>query len=289
MHIIFTILPSSVLSMLVTICMLFTSVMYFGKATATPEVELVKEDKMVFDAAAYAGQGITTDGEYYYTSGSLTALSIAGLSKYDAETMELVARNFDAIPSEYRDNYGTDHIGGISYYNGLIYAAVENEAEDYPLVITYDTETLEPVNTYLLTKEFLPDGIPWLAVDSESGYLYCSQFNEVDCILAFDLDTMDFSHKINLSTPLVRIQGGEAYEGKLYLSSDVANSNDDEVYTVDLVTGEVDILCTRSLPSLAGNEAEGLTVYPMADGSLIHVLDYDKTVGIYIRHYKIAE
>ena len=121
MHIIFTILPSSVLSMLVTICMLFTSVMDFGTATATPEVELVKEDKMVFDAAAYAGQGITTDGEYYYTSGSLTALSIAGLSKYDAETMELVARNFDAIPSEYRDNYGTDHIGGISYYNNKIY------------------------------------------------------------------------------------------------------------------------------------------------------------------------
>ncbi len=289
MHIIFTILPSSVLSLLAAICMIFTSVMDFGTATATPEVELVKEDKMVFDAAAYAGQGIATDGEYYYTSGSLTALGIAGLSKFDAETMELVARNYDAIPNEYRENYGTDHIGGISYYNGLVYAAVENEAEDYPLVITYDAETLEPVNIYVLPAEPLPDGIPWLCVDAENGYLYCSQFNNVDCILAFDLDTMEFSHEITLLTPVVRIQGGEAYNGVIYLSSDVEGSNDDIIYTVDISTGEVNTLCTRSLPSLAGNEAEGLTVYPMEDGSLVHVLDYDKTVGIYVRHYKIVE
>lgn len=289
MHIIFTVLPSSVLSLLTAICMLFTTVMDLGTATVTPGVELIKEDKMVFDAAAYAGQGIATDGEYYYTSGSLTALGIAGISKYDAETMELVARNYDAIPKEYRENYGTDHIGGISYYNGLVYAAVENEAEDYPLVITYDAETLEPVNTYVLPSEPLPDGIPWLCVDGENGYLYCSQFNNVDCILAFDLDTMEFSHEIPLSTQVVRIQGGEAYDGVLYLSSDVEDSNNDVIYTVDLATGEVDTLCTRSLPSLAGNEAEGLTVYPMEDGSLVHVLDYDKTVGIYVRHYKIAE
>ena len=42
-------------------------------------------------------------------------------------------------------------------------------------------------------------------------------------------------------------------------------------------------------PVMAGNEAEGVTVYPMEDGSLIHVLDYDKTIGVYIRHYKMAE
>ncbi len=289
MHIIFQIIPSSVMNILVAVCMLFTSLMDFGTATATPEVELIKEDKMVVDAAIFAGQGITTDGEYYYTSGSLTALGIAGLSKFDAETMELVARNYDAIPQDYKSTYGSDHIGGISYCNGLIYAAVENEAEDVPLVITYDLETLEAVDTYFLPAEPLPDGIPWLAVDGENGYLYCSQFNEVEELLAFDLETMELSHKVTLSTPLVRIQGGEVYDGIIYLSSDVENSNDDVVYTVDLSTGEVDTLCTRSLPSLAGNEAEGLTVYPMADGSFVHVLDYDKTVGVYIRHYKIVE
>ena len=57
----------------------------------------------------------------------------------------------------------------------------------------------------------------------------------------------------------------------------------------DISTGEVSELCTRSLPAMAGNEAEGLTIYPMEDGSLFHILDYDKTVGVYVRHYKLAE
>ena len=36
-------------------------------------------------------------------------------------------------------------------------------------------------------------------------------------------------------------------------------------------------------------EAEGLTVLPMADGSLVHVLDYNKAVGIFLRHYALTE
>jgi hypothetical protein len=38
---------------------------------------------------------------------------------------------------------------------------------------------------------------------------------------------------------------------------------------------------------MAGNEAEDITVYPMADGTLIHVLDYNKTIGVYLRHYAV--
>ena len=68
----------------------------------------------------------------------------------------------------------------------------------------------------------------------------------------------------------------------------VENNNTDRILTVDVVTGEVNELCRRTLPSKAGNEAEGLTVFPMADGTFIHVLDYDKTVGVYLRHYKLT-
>ena len=276
-------------AVLVAICSVFTGIMDFGPVTSTPEVELVREDKLVGDKAMVAGQGITTDGEYYYTSGSLTALGIAGIAKWDAESMELILSNYNAIPNEYKNNYGSDHIGGISFYNGKIYAAVENEAEDYPLVITYSPETLDIIDIFVIPNDNLPDGIPWCAVDGEYGYLYCSQFNEVDEILAFDLDTMEYSHSIPLSERVYRIQGGEVYDGILYLSYDVADSNDDQNLSVDVSSGEVSVVCTRSLPSLAGNEAEGLTLYPMEDGSLIHVLDYDKTVGVYVRHYKLAE
>ena len=278
----------SLWAFLVAFCMVFTGVMDYGTASSTKEVELVKEEKMVLDAAMYAGQGITTDGEYYYTSGSLTAFGVAGLAKWDAETFEQVAVNTKAIPEKYVDAHDSDHIGGISYYNGKIYGAVENKAEDFSLVITYDTQTLQPVDSYKMPNEYLPDGIPWCAVDADNGYLYCSPFNEVDYIVACDLETMEFSHIIELSETVYRIQGGEVYEGLLYLSND-DESNSDKIYTVDISTGEVKRLCTRTLPSVAGNEAEGLTVYPMEDGSLIHVLDYDKTIGVYVRHYKVVE
>lgn len=277
----------SLWAFLVAFCMIFTGVMDYGTASSTKEVELVKEEKMVLDAAMYAGQGITTDGEYYYTSGSLTAFGVAGLAKWDAETFEQVAVNTKAIPEKYVNAHDSDHIGGISYYDGKIYAAVENEAEDFSLVITYDTETLQPVDSYKMPNEYLPDGIPWCAVDADNGYLYCSPFNEVDYIVACDLETMEFSHIIELSETVYRIQGGEVYEGVLYLSND-DESNSDKILTVDISTGEVKRLCTRTLPSVAGNEAEGLTVYPMEDGSFIHVLDYDKTVGVYVRHYKVV-
>ena len=277
----------SLWAFLVAFCMIFTGIMDYGTASSTKEVELVKEEKMVLDAAMYAGQGITTDGEYYYTSGSLTAFGVAGLAKWDAETFEQVAVNTKAIPEKYVNAHDSDHIGGISYYDGKIYAAVENEAEDFSLVITYDTETLQPVDSYKMPNEYLPDGIPWCAVDADNGYLYCSPFNEVDYIVACDLETMEFSHIIELSETVYRIQGGEVYEGVLYLSND-DESNSDKILTVDISTGKVKRLCTRTLPSVAGNEAEGLTVCPMEDGSFIHVLDYDKTVGVYVRHYKVV-
>lgn len=280
---------STIISLLMSVCMLLTGFLDQGTPKHSANVELVREDKLVFTDAMYAGQGVTTDGEYYYTSGSLTALGVAGLAKWDADTMECVLTNGDAIPADYKAWYGCDHIGGISYYDGKIYAAVENEAEDFPLVITYDCETLELIDIFIIEPDGLPDGIPWCAVDAENGLLYCSPFNDVEYILAYDLETMELSHAIKLSRRVTRIQGGEVYADKLYLSYDAEDSNTDQILTVDISTGKVEKLCSRTVPSMAGNEAEGLTIYPMEDGTLIHVLDYDKTVGVYLRHYKVSE
>ncbi len=278
---------TELIAFLMAVCTAFLGFMDKGPVETSPEAELVKETQLVLTDAMYAGQGITTDGKYYYTSGSLTALGVAGLAKWDMETMELAKKNDDAIPEYYKELYNSDHIGGISYYNGKIYAAVENKAEDYPLVITYDPKTLAQIDLYKIPNENLPDGIPWCAVDGDNGYLYCSKFKEVKEILAFDLDTMEYSHSIELSKQITRIQGGEVYGGVLYISYDVANNNTDEVLTVDVETGDVDTLFQRTLPTKAGNEAEGLTVYPTEDGAVIHVLDYDKTVGVYLRSYKL--
>ena len=266
---------------------LLSGIINGGDITCSSNAQLVKTDQFTLDESFLTSQGITTDGEYYYTAGSIAALDLVGIAKWTADDFEKVIYNHFAIPKDIKEKYNSDHIGGISYYDGKIYAATEDETDTYNLILIYDAETLEYTGEYYdLGTEYLDDGIPYCAVDGDNGYLYTSQFHETDCILAYNLDDMSFSHKIMLSEPVTRIQGAEYYDGLLYMSYDVEGSATEKVQTVNVKTGEVKTLFERTV-SGRDHEAEGLTVYPMEDGSFIHVADYDKLVSVNIRHYSI--
>lgn len=258
-----------------------------GDITCSPNAELIRTDKFTLDEALLMSQGITTDGEYYYTAGSIAALDLVGMGKWTVDGFEKVLYDHSAVPKELKEKYGSDHIGGISYYDGKIYAALEDESDTYNLIAIYNAEDLSYTGVYYdLGTEYLDDGIPYCAVDAENGYLYTSPFHETDCILAYNLKDMTFSHKIMLSEPVDRIQGAEYYNGLLYMSYDVKGSATEQVQTVDVKTGEVKMLFERTV-SGRDHEAEGLTVYPMKDGSLIHIADYDKLISVNIRHYSV--
>ena len=139
-----------------------------------------------------------------------------------------------------------------------------------------------------MSSEYLADGIPWCAIDRENGYLYTSQFHNVGEILQYDLETMTFLRAIPLEEKLDRIQGGSVYNGMLYLSYDAANSTQEQIIAVDPNTGSVRVEFTRYCPNY-DNEAEDVCVYPMEDGSLFHVVDYDKLINANVSHYKPAE
>lgn len=257
-----------------------------GDTVCSANAELIGTDKFTLDEALLMSQGITTDGEYFYTAGSIASLALCGMAKWTRD-FDKVIYTHTAIPQELKDKYGSDHIGGISYYDGKIYAAVEESTDTHNLIVIYDAETLEYTGVYYeLGTEHLKKGIPYCAVDAEKGYLYTSQFKESDCILAYNLDDMTFSHEIKLSEPIYRIQGGEVYDGKIYLSYDVSGSATEQVITVDIATGEVEMLFERTV-SRRDHEAEDLTVYPFEDGSLVHISDYDKLVSVNIRHYSV--
>lgn len=49
--------------------------------------------------------------------------------------------------------------------------------------------------------------------------------------------------------------------------------------------GEVSLAFERNLGGEA--EAKGLTVWPAQDGSLFHILDYNKSLSVFLRHYKV--
>ena len=122
------------------------------------------------------------------------ALYLGALSKIDMNTGEILLRKINAIPEEFVKK-GYDHIGDISWHNGLIYAPVEDLQEEQPLVLLYDAETLEYTGTYFeLDNTYLPDGIPWCTVDADNGYLYASPFKNVTCIVAFNLSDELFAH-----------------------------------------------------------------------------------------------
>ncbi len=279
----------SVWAVFSSLVILISGIISGGDINSSPNAELVRTEQFTLDEALLMSQGITTDGEYFYTAGSIAALDLVGMAKWTADGFEKVIYTHSAIPKEIKEKYNSDHIGGISYYDGKIYAATEDETDTYNLILIYDAETLEFSGEYYdLGTEYLDDGIPYCAVDGENGYLYTSQFHETDFILAYNLDDMTFSHKIMLSEPINRIQGAEYYDGLLYMSYDVSGSGTEKVQTVDVKTGKVETLFERTV-SERDHEAEGLTVYPMEDGSFIHIADYDKLVSVNIRHYSLTK
>ena len=95
-----------------------------------PPENLVSRQNILFLGSYTHSQDVTTDGENFYFSArwSLTKTTLDG----ETET----AMNINAIPRELKEKYGSAHIGGISYYNGKIYAALAEGVDDYSPLAT---------------------------------------------------------------------------------------------------------------------------------------------------------
>lgn len=259
-------------------------------AVSTESAQLVSTDTFVFEKALLMGQGITTDGEYFYTSGSITALNLTALARFTYEDMELIDSAVNPLPDVCTDR-GNNHIGGISCYNGKIYAPVEGGDECYACIVVFDCDTLEPTGeVYDLPNEIYTDGVPWCAVDPQTGFLYASRWSQAQSIYVYDTaDSMRFVKEIKLTGLGVidRIQGGEFYNGVLYLSNDIKNNgNIKNVLSVNVDSGEVKLAAERDVGG-DNVEAEGLTFGLTEDGAVMHVLDYNKLIGIFVHHYKV--
>ncbi|MBQ7121050.1 MAG: hypothetical protein IJO03_02165 [Clostridia bacterium] len=276
---------------IITLPLLLITILTSPVAKSTDSAELVSKNVFVFEKALIMGQGIATDGEYYYTSGAITALNLTALAKFTFDDMEMVDSHVNPLPEKCTDR-GNDHIGGISVYNGKIYASVEDSDEYiHPCIVVFDCETLEPTGEiYDLPRDIFDDGVPWCAVDGETGYLYASKWTDIEKIYVYDTNNeMSYVKEITLNgiTPIHRIQGGEFYNGKLYLSNDIEdNGNYKNILSVDVENGKVEVAALRDVGG-DNVEAEGLTFYPAEDGSVMHVLDYNKVIGVFVHHYKV--
>lgn len=230
-------------------------------------------------------QGVTTDTTAWFFSGKTSLVKIA----FDNETV--LAANLDAIPAEFEENYGSAHIGGISYYNGYIYAPIEDSKKwEYPIVALFDSETLEYTGRHvILDNTMMTRGVPWVTCDSENGFFYVAQCRHSTEIFCYDIDTFEYVKSIPLKKEVDKIQGAEMYEGKLYAATNDATR---AVYEIDIATGEVKKFFDRIMyePKLIdnfGGEGEGITVLPMEDGTVFHALDIGALfIDSNLRHYK---
>ena len=186
-----------------------------------------------------------------------------------------------------KDNFGSAHIGGISYWNGTLYAAIEDsKVWQYPIVALFDAATLKFTGEYHhLCAELQKNGVPWIAVDGERGLVYAAQRDNSPALIVYDLATFELVKTVPLSMPVHKIQGGDMYKGLLFVATQDATQ---AVYSINPVTGEAAKCFDQNLPE--GGEAEGLTVLETPDGAVFHTLDLGPLfLNAYLRHYAPVE
>ena len=214
-----------------------------GKTVATqPETNretMLPKFTYTMDSAVEVGgrQGITTDGDFYYVSGSTV------LIKYDKNWKE-IARNekpFEGYTKE------VNHIGDIDIYNGELYLGTEYFMDGVGKniqIAVYDTETLEMKRTFPFEEStgqlecsgitVNPDEnvvcmVSW--VGEESGrYLY-----------EYDLKTGAFKRKIHLQPAPQWVQGVVYYDGNYYLTADDGTADEKEPDHLYRVTTHPDV------------------------------------------------
>lgn len=264
-----------------------------GAANTDTSILVGEEIKTVFDAS-FMSEGLTTDGKAFYTSGSLSFAKYTALAKYEIGTMKrikykLFPVNWDLIKKGY------DHIGGISYYDGKIYAAMESASgRAAPCIAVFDADSLSYETSYDLPASWFPDGIAWVAVNSSDGCLYTAAKNDATSIHAFQINaTMAHVEQIDLAdgAALRGVQGGEFDGGALILSCDNPGNSRKDVLRViferdenHVRYGKVETFMTRQTGK-ADSVAGDVTVFKANDGSVYHFTDYNGSLGVYLRHY----
>lgn len=253
-----------------------TGIIDVGTNNKPPEIS---KQNILFLGSYTHSQDVTTDGESFYFSArwSLVKTGLDGKTE--------TAMNMNAIPQELKEQFGSAHIGGISYWNKTIYAAIEDsKVWKYPIVALFDSTTLEFTGKYYrLSAELQINGVPWIAVDSVNGYIYSAQRDNSPALIAYDIQTLEFVKTIPLSLPVHKIQGGEMYKGQLYVST---QDETQAVYAINPLTGAVKKCFDQNLPK--GGEAEGMTVLETPDGAVIHTLDLGPMfINAWFRHYAL--
>jgi hypothetical protein len=263
-----------------------------GRAALTPAVAMDRFIRQVDDevwtqlgldtfsgtTALQRGQGVATDGQSWYFSGTLS------LEKTDLQ-FNTQTSNSLAIPLTLALTLGSNHIGDIDVYNGTLYAPIEDgSAYQNPRLVQYGAQNLSAGTVFTIPQALQTKGVPWVAVDAPRGFLYFAEWDPTTQLNLFSLSTVTYLRSLTLTPPagvaLGRIQGAKVFEGALYLNTDDAMKT---VYKLNLETGTV----LRLFAIAGAGENEGLAFLARPDGSQMHTLDVNtSSSGSELRHHQ---
>ncbi|MFV0547819.1 MAG: hypothetical protein ACK5M5_03735 [Limnobaculum xujianqingii] len=217
-------------------------------------------------------QGITTDGKFYYVSGSTT------LSKYDMQG-NLISSNktpFDGykIPA--------NHIGDIDVYNNEIYVSSEwfmdGVGKDIQIAV-HDADTLKLKRTFPFNPDSGQQEVSAITVDKVNNSIWMASWVGEESgryLYEYDLANGQYKRKVHLQPVPQWIQGIVAYQGDIYLTADDGTADDKEVdnlyrVKIDSNKSNAPVVLERAFTDFKDyGEIEGVAVNPQTHELLVH-------------------
>ena len=162
-----------------------------GSAQCATTWKLVGSDTFQLPSGLTRSQGVTTDGHGWIFSWQ------GGLERTDDSYLTQAVGTWPAqiavqpqVNPDGTNHVGGNHIGDIDYYNGLIYAPIEDGGQNlqvatlndpeyqHPYIALYDAKTLQPTGvTYALDKSIHEAGVPWVAVNAKRREVYTAEWD----------------------------------------------------------------------------------------------------------------
>ena len=178
-------------------------------------------------------QGVASDGNYYYVSGS------KALYKYDKNGKQLLANEkpFEGYP------IAANHIGGIDVFNGEIFVSAENfmdgVGKDIQIAI-HDADTLKLKRTFSFEPSSGQQEVSGICVDTDKRTVWMVSWVGEESgryIYEYSLDSGKYLRKVHLQPVPQWIQGIHYWKGSLFVTADDGTADLDEpdnLYRVDV-------------------------------------------------------
>ena len=227
-----------------------------------PEIMLpVHEYELISSVEVNGRQGVCSEGDYYWVSGSTT------LAKYDKD-WKLIKTNDDPFKGYTLE---VNHIADIDVYNNELYIGAEYFMDGVGKniqIAVYDADTLELKRTFPFEAESGQLECSGIAVNPDTKTVWmCSWVGEESgrYLYKYDLETGKYLGKVHMQMPPQWLQGIAYYDGWFYMTADDGTADDNEpdhLYKTRIDDGATSCIVTleRTFDDVTRQgEIEGLT------------------------------